>query len=69
MDETLLVRVLTVLVRAHDALGEECFEQAAHDAIGAVARRTLLEAERRARGAEVIPFPRRPTSPKSRDES
>ncbi len=69
MDEVLLVRVLTVLVRAHDALGEECFEQAAHDAIGAVARRTLIEAERRARGAEVIPFPRRPATSDSRDDA
>lgn len=69
MDEVLLVRVLTVLVRAHDALGEECFEQAARDAIGAVARRTLIEAERRARGAEIIPFPGRPASTDSRDDA
>ena len=62
MDE-LLVRVLVNLVRVHEELGEQSFENAVHRALVAIARTVQVEAERRA-GAElpsldsqVVPFP------------
>ncbi len=62
MDE-LLIRVLTRLLRVHDELGEESFEDAAHRALVAIALAVKFEAERKAGGPapradrQVVPFP------------
>ena len=62
MDE-LLIRVLTRLLRVHDELGEESFEDAAHRALVAIALAVQFEAERKAGGPaprsdqQVVPFP------------
>lgn len=48
MDEVLLVRVLTRLVRVHAELGDGCFEEATKNALLAIARTAHREAERRA---------------------
>ena len=47
MDE-LLIRVLTRLLRVHDELGEESFEEAAHRALVAIALAVQCDAERKA---------------------
>ncbi|MVS98870.1 hypothetical protein [Devosia marina] len=47
MDE-LLIRVLTRLLRVHDELGEESFEEAAHRALVAIALAVQFEADRKA---------------------
>lgn len=47
MDE-LLIRVLTRLLRVHDELGEESFEEAAHRALVAIALAVQFDAERKA---------------------
>lgn len=47
MDE-LLIRVLTRLLRVHDELGEESFEEAAHRALVAIALAVQYDAERKA---------------------
>jgi hypothetical protein len=63
MDE-LLIRVMTRLLRVHDELGEESFEDAAHRALVAIAMAAQFEAERKAgtldyqsSGEHVVPFP------------
>lgn len=52
MDE-LLIRVLTRLLRVHDELGEESFEEAAHRALVAIALAVQCDAERKAGGPEI----------------
>lgn len=47
MDE-LLIRVLTRLLRVHDELGHESFEEAAHRALLAIALTVQCDAERKA---------------------
>ena len=47
MDE-LLIRVLTRLLRVHEELGEESFEEAAHRALLAIALAVQCDAERKA---------------------
>jgi len=47
MDE-LLIRVLTRLLRVHEELGEESFEEAAHRALLAIALTVQCDAERKA---------------------
>jgi len=47
MDE-LLIRVFTRLLRVHDELGEESFEEAAHRALVAIALTVQYDAERKA---------------------
>jgi hypothetical protein len=62
MDE-LLIRIMTRLVRVHDELGEESFENAAHRALVTIARSVQIDAERKAGlegpklGDGVVPFP------------
>lgn len=63
MDE-LLIRVLTRLLRVHDELGEESFEEAAHRAVLAIALAVQCEAVRkaglpepRAGDEQVVRFP------------
>lgn len=62
MDD-LLIRVLTRLLRVHEELGEESFEDAAHRALVAIALAVRAEAENRAGCSEtsdassVVPFP------------
>ncbi|MBD8066047.1 hypothetical protein IC608_11240 [Devosia sp. PTR5] len=63
MDE-LLIRVLTRLLRVHDELGEESFEEAAHRALLAIALTVQCDAERKVgipeeerTGQQVVRFP------------
>lgn len=62
MDE-LLIRVLTRLLRVHDELGEESYEEAAHRALVAIALAVQCDAERKAGvgsaedGDRVVRFP------------
>jgi len=62
MDE-MLIRVMTRLVRIHDELGEESFENAANRALVSIARSVQLDAEQKAGleqpslGASVLRFP------------
>lgn len=53
MDE-LLIRVLTRLLRVHDELGEESFEEAAHRALVAIALAVQFDAERKAGISEAV---------------
>ncbi len=54
MDE-LLIRVLTRLLRVHDELGEESFEEAAHRALVAIALAVQCDAERKAGVPDTLP--------------
>jgi len=62
MDE-LLIRVIVRLVRVHDEMGHQCFEDAAQRSLVAIARSVQVEAGRRAGmeqpslGDGVLPFP------------
>jgi hypothetical protein len=63
MDE-LLIRVLTRLLRVHDELGTDSFEDAAHRALVAIALAVQCDAERKAGVSDgsridqqVVPFP------------
>lgn len=61
MDD-LLVRVLTRLLRVHEELGPEAFEESAQRALIAIAHAVQFEANRRAgvepaRDPDVIPLP------------
>jgi hypothetical protein len=79
MDE-LLIRVLTRLLRVHEELGDESFEEAAHRALLAIALTVQCDAERKAgvdgrpdASQQVVPFPlakrRRGTSTEAPDGS
>lgn len=62
MDD-LLIRVITRLVRVHDEMGQQCFEDAAQRSLVAIARTVQVEAGRKAGleqpslGDGVLPFP------------
>lgn len=62
MDE-LLIRIITRLVRVHDEMGYQCFEDASHRALVAIARTVQLDAcakaglEQPSLGEGVLPFP------------
>jgi len=62
MDE-LLIRIITRLVRVHDEMGHQCFEDAAHRSLVAIAQTVQIEAGRKAGmeqptlGDGVLPFP------------
>lgn len=62
MDE-LLIRIITRLVRVHDEMGQQCFEDAAQRSLVAIARTVQIEAGRKAGmrlpelGEGVLPFP------------
>ena len=63
MNDYLLIRVLTSLIRVHGEFGERSFRDAANQALVAIARTVQSEAERKAGlhrpgpGARVIAFP------------
>lgn len=58
-----LIRIITRLVRVHDEMGQECFEDAAQRSLVAIARTVQIEAGRKAGmkqpelGDGVLPFP------------
>lgn len=66
MDD-LLIRIMVNLVRVHEELGDESFENAAQRALVSIARSVQIDAERRVGieppdfGDGVVPFPVRPS--------
>jgi len=54
MDE-LLIRVLTRLLRVHDELGKDSFEEAAHRALVAIALAVQCDAQRKAGVPDTLP--------------
>lgn len=62
MDD-LLIRIITRLVRVHDEMGQQCFEDAAQRSLVAIARTVQIEAGKKAGmelpelGDGVLPFP------------